>query len=685
MKHFLSKFSIAGAFVATMMSVPALAQAQTTIYERGGDGTAWSDADLTEWTAPGDNTFSVTDAGLTISANKSNTTSTKDIKVTENSSVTVSAVWAAGNATGTSNTYSVFGVGDLKFLWYGSGSGLFVQAGSDEAVSLGLSGRNYRNKTWTIDATINQATGEIAYKISSGNTSKEGTLTHPNGSYSLLTLGLGGKRPKWDNTTSLTSIKISEEKQAVTTANYTVQYLCDGKSIKANTTYEGVVGGSVTLGQSDMATITAEDGTRYIYESNDADGKVISDDGSTLVTVTYHKAAKATLNVNYVVNGETTTLTTALEEADDASKDWTYVYPLYKQGTDGKYYKVDNAEAFGEKVTFTDGETISKSVTYSSADDQVVFFGEAEGDQAGTDLTCSNGATGVVAAQNYTNRGYQLGTYQAGKYDVIVNITANAGRNIVVRDASSTDQETNALASTDGKSTGEQTLEFTLTEEKTLLVNGHNAGVKSNQSADFDYVIVKLIEAAQPEVKTATVTINETSKVASYSNDAVVTVPEDVKVYIVTKVSADGAKLAQVDTKVIPAGQGVILYSETPGDKTLTLEGEADESLFSANLLKATGSQTVTSDGAMYAVYMGQQIFARVMEGVVIPANKAYLATAASTPSKLTMNFGSTTGIQGVSAEENVDNAPVYNIAGQRVGKNYKGIVIVNGKKMIIK
>ena len=38
-----------------------------------------------------------------------------------------------------------------------------------------------------------------------------------------------------------------------------------------------------------------------------------------------------------------------------------------------------------------------------------------------------------------------------------------------------------------------------------------------------------------------------------------------------------------------------------------------------------------------------------------------------------------------VNANDNFDNAPMYNLAGQRVSKSYKGIVIQNGKKMIKK
>ena len=48
---------------------------------------------------------------------------------------------------------------------------------------------------------------------------------------------------------------------------------------------------------------------------------------------------------------------------------------------------------------------------------------------------------------------------------------------------------------------------------------------------------------------------------------------------------------------------------------------------------------------------------------------------------------GEATGIANVdvNANDNFDNAPMYNLAGQKVSKSYKGIVIVNGKKYINK
>ena len=43
------------------------------------------------------------------------------------------------------------------------------------------------------------------------------------------------------------------------------------------------------------------------------------------------------------------------------------------------------------------------------------------------------------------------------------------------------------------------------------------------------------------------------------------------------------------------------------------------------------------------------------------------------------------TGINNIQTTTAVKNNVMYNIAGQRVNKDYKGLVIVNGKKMMVK
>ena len=45
---------------------------------------------------------------------------------------------------------------------------------------------------------------------------------------------------------------------------------------------------------------------------------------------------------------------------------------------------------------------------------------------------------------------------------------------------------------------------------------------------------------------------------------------------------------------------------------------------------------------------------------------------------------GPISGITGVKAAVKADGA-IYNLAGQKVDKSYKGLVIMNGKKVVLK
>lgn len=82
--------------------------------------------------------------------------------------------------------------------------------------------------------------------------------------------------------------------------------------------------------------------------------------------------------------------------------------------------------------------------------------------------------------------------------------------------------------------------------------------------------------------------------------------------------------------------------------------------------------------------------FVRVGENASIDAFRAYIAvptTALSTAASrsIDIDFGGTTGINEIQNAQSSSAAATYDVAGKRVGKNYKGVVICNGKKMIQK
>ena len=47
--------------------------------------------------------------------------------------------------------------------------------------------------------------------------------------------------------------------------------------------------------------------------------------------------------------------------------------------------------------------------------------------------------------------------------------------------------------------------------------------------------------------------------------------------------------------------------------------------------------------------------------------------------------ISTTTGINNITTDATLENAPAFNLAGQKVGKAYKGVVIKAGKKFVQK
>lgn len=138
---------------------------------------------------------------------------------------------------------------------------------------------------------------------------------------------------------------------------------------------------------------------------------------------------------------------------------------------------------------------------------------------------------------------------------------------------------------------------------------------------------------------------------------------------------------------VVPANTAVLLKGEAK-EYTLTAAGGAATNVDTD--LKVANGETKGATN-IYCLANKNNIvgFYQVANTVTIPANKAYLEIA--TPTTTTAKYysigigGNTTGIQAIQQNSVKADGIMYSLSGQRVGKDYKGIVICNGKKMIKK
>lgn len=133
-----------------------------------------------------------------------------------------------------------------------------------------------------------------------------------------------------------------------------------------------------------------------------------------------------------------------------------------------------------------------------------------------------------------------------------------------------------------------------------------------------------------------------------------------------------------------PAGTAVLVKGDA--SKTYSLAPSTDKEATVETALQISDG-TVVTEGKLYygfATINGVSGFKLVNDGITIPAKKGYLKLSSANNAKTFYAFdGDATGIEETFTNDDAEKAfaPMYNISGQRVGEDYKGIVIVNGKK----
>ena len=146
-------------------------------------------------------------------------------------------------------------------------------------------------------------------------------------------------------------------------------------------------------------------------------------------------------------------------------------------------------------------------------------------------------------------------------------------------------------------------------------------------------------------------------------------------------------------TGVVPAGTGILLKGDT-GAASIVVSDEAGSAPAVNKLVGFIAATDYTKDGATRYLGLSGGNWKEMNAGT-IPANKAVLEITASElttlqeklasgNAKFTIIFdeGQADGIASIeNGKLNIETS-VYNLAGQKVDGAYKGIVIVNGKKV---
>lgn len=140
-------------------------------------------------------------------------------------------------------------------------------------------------------------------------------------------------------------------------------------------------------------------------------------------------------------------------------------------------------------------------------------------------------------------------------------------------------------------------------------------------------------------------------------------------------------QMEQLDGDVIPANMGVVLAGEN-GDYVLPVSTSSASAV--DNLLIGVNTKTMldptTGGNTNYVLVSGE--FCLFTGTATVPAGKAYLSVPAAVGT-LGLRFGDATVIENASVE--TTGGVKVNTLGQAVGDDYKGIVIMNGKKYMMK
>lgn len=383
---------------------------------------------------------------------------------------------------------------------------------------------------------------------------------------------------------------------------------------------------------------------------------------------------------------ESTTATASDQKAIDNAALGLYTY---------YYYFTTYGPNFPTAGTFL---TISNGIYY-------VLASETAGDQT-TALTSSTTASSNANAIWYYD-GTGLRSYTSGYYLTLNSTLCNT---------SSTENTFGSSGNTGY--TGYYNVKIGNTYYLSIdadngTVSASTEGNTSNDATKLEEVTTLPIKLNKANSVTVTETDEETNK---YEYFATICLPENYKIsdgtraFIVTGSETEGDNsyivLTEV-TGVIPAETAVILLSSS-SSATATVNTDDTKTATDidyTNYLTGVGeAKQITTDNYYFGKNSsGDPGFYRATSSVSkFITNKGYITdddakhlgatTSSSTASSngFTFSFGNDndpTGISSATGEGDAFDADAvrYNVQGQRVPQGYKGIVIINGKKYLIK
>lgn len=292
---------IATLAMAAQFAVVLPVSAEDSLYERGTT-TAWSDADLSDWTKTGDMAAPVIDAshGLYVDSNLTGNIATT-FTVSDSAVVTYDVSFYTASSPGRSSNYAYVKFGSNVVIGYNSTYNLFYNTiGSVAETDMIATGKNAKNTTTRIVAVINTSSNMLQ-SLSIGGTDITAAANTNLGSATYGSITMGFQRSgsvNWNTQFGLEKVNVSEVID--TTVYRNVKYEGYGPMGPDNLSItESVVDGEKVkaVPSTDKAGYTFEG---WIVDGDEGNVKTTSEIEDLIIDKDYTLTAKYSVDTAYV-------------------------------------------------------------------------------------------------------------------------------------------------------------------------------------------------------------------------------------------------------------------------------------------------------------------------------------------------------------------------------------------------
>jgi hypothetical protein len=449
--------------------------------------------------------------------------------------------------------------------------------------------------------------------------------------------------------------------------SYTVNFLnAEGDTLKEATVYSSqLIDEIATASDADMASFKNEDGTKkYIYESGNAEITLDKDAENNVIDLVFREAAQWSYTVN-AIDADENVLSVIKSDKNFEGETFTVAMPRCLN-IDGTIYTSGTASGKESSTNVTlDADNKVINVTYSATENEkVIFFSEAEDINTLTVTTgqyiqarCSNQA-GAFAAEDAA-----IAELAPGTYVITAASYASKDTKFIFKAGS-----TEVLTHTGNGGWSESTSEtFTLTEKTALTVVGGNA----NYALDYVYI----------------------QKIAGSEDDDLIEIPQDQGIGLDTNPRAEFEEGDEFNTYTatedLTVAFKMLNIDVKDCDYVVVKFAEPIPEGWVIAFWKGLENVAIPAGSTEYKYVFADDDNCAI-ENDILPQICVLTLWGAQKPLtvKVTGVYKHRVGTTKVNdfAREEMDNAPIFNLRGQKVeGALKPGLYIKNGKKFVIK